>query len=262
MLSDRLSRLTCGLLLALSVGRGAAAQMPGDAGPPVAAPPAVPSAPAPAGTVAGPKVFVTDNYARLGTVDLGTRAVRIIGDMPSFLTDIAFCPGGVLYGIDFTQLFRINPTNAQRTLVGNLGVNDMNALVCNAAGTLLGEGFGHTTLYRISRTSGRATAVGSTAPFKSAGDLAYHEGSLFLSSTDKKLVKLNKTTGAPLSSKLHNITDLFGLVSTGTNKLYGFAGTKVYLMNEDTGGSKALFDFAGKGMGLTQGAAFNGNFQQ
>jgi hypothetical protein len=53
----------------------------------------------------------------------------------------------------------------------------------------------------------------------SAGDLSFHENSLFLTSVDKKLMNINKSNGAPISSKLHNITDLFGLVSTGTDKL-------------------------------------------
>ena len=113
----------------------------------------------------------------------------------------------------------------------------------------------------ISTFGGLATLAGQGGSFRSAGDLAYHEGNLFLSSTNRQLVKLNKITGAPISSKLHNIANLFGLVSTGTNRLYGFADTQAYLLNEDTGGKTPLFQFAGRGLAQIYGAAFNGNFQ-
>jgi hypothetical protein len=120
----------------------------------------------------------------------------------------------------------------------------------------------HRQLYELNAGNAQATVVGNTGSFRSAGDLTYHETGLFLSSKDKKLVKLNKATGAVLSSKTHGITDLFGLVSTGTNKLYGFAATSAYKLNEDTGGKTLLFNFAGKGLQQIYGAACNGNFQQ
>ncbi|MFO1073225.1 MAG: hypothetical protein U1E17_11260 [Geminicoccaceae bacterium] len=238
---------------------------------------APPPAPAPAAAAAvdptlapGPKAYLADRLGTLGTLDLGNGAVRVIGILrPSpraarvVMTDIAFCPGGSLYGITFTTLYRINPATAQTTLIGGFGSRTLalNSLVCNATGQLLAYSNTSSRLFRVNRTSGLATLAGQGGSFRSAGDLAYHEGNLFLSSTNRQLVKLNKITGAPISSKLHNIANLFGLVSTGTNRLYGFADTQAYLLNEDTGGKTLLFQFAGRGLAQIYGAAFNGNFQ-
>lgn len=210
----------------------------------------------------GPKALLADRTGKLGTIDLGNGAIKIIGATGRPLTDIAYCKNGTLYGITFSQLFRINPATAKATLVGNHGVSGLNALVCNAANQLLAHSTSINKLYRLNSANARATLVGTTASLRSAGDLTYHENALFLSTTDKKLVKLNKANGAVLSTKSHGITDLFGLVSTGTNKLYGFAGTKAYKLNEDTGGKTQLFSFAGKGLQQIFGATYNGNFQQ
>lgn len=228
---------------------------------PAEVPSAAPNAKA-AAAASGPKVYLADRIGKLGTLDLGNGAVKVIGSMGTPMTDIAFCPNGTLYAITFTKLYRVNASTAKATLVGSHGASGLNALVCNSANQLLAHSDTQTRLYRLNGSNARATLIGSTGSFKSAGDLSYHEGALFLTSKDKKLVKLNKTTGAVLSSKTHGITDLFGLVSTGTNKLYGFAGTKAYKLNEDNGGKTQLFSFAGKGLQQIYGAAYKGNFQQ
>ena len=62
----------------------------------------------------------------------------------------------------------------------------------------------------------------------------------------------------------YNIADMWGLVSTGTNKLYGFAVNKAYKFTENaqgpTGATTVVFNFANKGLSKTAGASFNGNF--
>lgn len=228
------------------------------------------AAPSRAAAAPGPKAYLADRVGVLGTLDLGNGAVRVTGIMrPNpragrvVMTDIAFCPGGSLYGITFTTLYRINPATAQTTLIGGFGARglNLNALVCNAAGQLLAYANSSSRLFRLNRTTGVATLAGQGGSFRSAGDLAYHEGSLYLASTNRQLVKLNKITGAPISSKVHNIANLFGLVSTGTNRLYGFAATQAYLLNEDTGGKTLLFQLGGTGLSSIYGAAYNGNFQ-
>jgi outer membrane protein assembly factor BamB len=223
-------------------------------------------APAAAAAAAGLKVYLADQTGKLGTLDLGNGAVHVIGSMGHVMTDIAFCPGGTRYAIDFTRLFRINPANASRTAIGggfgNLG---MNALVCDASGQLFAHNFRTSRLFKINKASGAATVVGATGAFKSDGDLAFHEGGLFLTTEANKLVKLNKATAAVISSKPYAINDMYGLISTGRDKLYGFSETRAYRFTENaqgpTGGKVLLFNFAGRGLQATNGAAFNGNFQ-
>ena len=262
--------VACGLIVTASFTTPVSAQSLNDLAPPaVVAPPSAPAAAAQQRVAAsGPKVYLADRTGTLGTLDLGNGTVKVIGPLRTnassariIMTDIAFCPGGALYGITFERVYRINASTARVTLIGSHGVSGLNALVCSSAARLYGSSVNYGRLYRVSTSTGATTLLGATGSFKSAGDLSYHENSLFLTSTDKKLVKLNKSNGAPLANKLHNIVDLFGLVSTGTNKLYGFAGTKAYKLNEDTGAKTQLFDFKNKGLQQIFGAAFNGNFQ-
>ena len=212
---------------------------------------------------AGPKVHLADINGKLGTLDLGNGAVHVIGNMGKFMTDIAFCPGGTLYGIyNFNKLYRINPANATKTLIGSTGAT-LNALVCSSAGVLLAMGPNVTNLYRVNRNTGQATIVGPTG-FKSGGDLAFHEGKLYLTSTVNKLVRLNPANGAVISIFAYNIADMWGLISTGTNKLYGFAFNKAYKFTENAqgpnGATTVVFNFANKGLAKTAGASFNGSF--
>ena len=222
-----------------------------------------PAVPSDQSAEAGPKAFLADIDGKLGTLDLGNGAVNVIGSTGKFMTDIAFCPGGTLYGIfNFNKLYRINTSNAQKTLIGNTTVT-LNALVCSSAGKLLAMGPNSTNLFQVNRNTGKATSIGNTT-FRSAGDLAFHEGKLYLTSTTRRLVNLNPANGAPQGSVAHNITDLWGLVSAGTNKLYGFAFNRAYLFTENaqgpTGATIQVSNFANKGLAKTAGASLNGPF--
>lgn len=70
--------------------------------------------------LAAPVLWVNDTGGNIGTVDVATGTVTVIGNTHQTLVDIAFDPDGNLYGITFTQLFQINKTTAAATLVGNL----------------------------------------------------------------------------------------------------------------------------------------------
>lgn len=256
--------------LAVGLGMGTARAQEMGGAPPSAelSPATVPSAATIAPMAApapGAKVWLVDQSGQLGVLDMGTRTVTKKGNRGTVLTDIAFCPGGALYGISFNGLYIVNPNTGVRTRIGH-GYSGpaTNSLVCSASGTLLAGSNTQGRLYRLNRSTGTATALGGSAPL-SAGDLAYHEGGLYLTTKDKRLAKLNKSTGAVLSATSDQITDLWGLVSLGTDKLYSFAGTNVYKFNENaagpTGRPPLQFSFAGKGLGKIYGAAYNGNFQ-
>lgn len=246
-----LPRLAATVAVAWSIMSGVAwAQAVGDLGAP--APPIL-GPRAEAAPAAGSLVYVADANGRIATVDVKTKAVRVIGSAGDVLTDIASFRG-LLYGISFTHFYKVNKVTGLATRVGPLGVNGMNALVFDGAGNAFGHSFTSATLYRIDRGTGRATAIGRTGKFRSAGDLEFHKGNLLLTSRDKKVVDLNPATGTVEGSVAHNITDLFGLVGRG-QKLYGFAGTKLYELNAATGGKTLLADLSGSGLQKIFGAA-------
>src|SRR5262245_39407490 len=98
-------------------------------------------------------MYVDDANGVLGTVDVATGAVTVIGPMGQTMTDTAFDPAGNLYGITFNQLFSINKTTGAASLIGNLGISDANALVFASNGTLYTAGFGSTNLYSVNKVT-------------------------------------------------------------------------------------------------------------
>jgi hypothetical protein len=262
------------MLLVLMAG-GAYAQSPQDlesAPPPQAADPG-PQFIDPYAT-AGPKIYITDSAGKLATVTLGTYAVHIIGSTGAALTDIAFNPkDGQLYGVTFTGFYRVNTTTGKATFIGKLGISDANALVFDGQGVAYTEGVNSPELYTINITTGKVSRVGSTKPFKSAGDLTFYAGGLVLSgyyqsalesNTPDTLVLLNPKTGAVLAYSELKIANLFGIVCTGKDLLFGFAGTNVYqLFPAQTNIDKRavlLKDLSGTGLTKIYGAAYNGYF--
>lgn len=249
-----------GLVASLGIGNRAQAQSSTDMillGVPA---PAAPNAVAPAKPVSGATVYLVDRSGNLGTLDLGTRAVHVIFNTHQHLTDIAFSPTGKLYAVSFQLLFQIDPVAKTIRPVGRLGVNGINALVFNAAGECFGASTDSTTLYRINIATGRATAIGSNGRFRSAGDLAFFQHQLLLTSTDQHLVALSPVNGSAGTTISDGIKDLFGLISPNTSELDAFSFTKAYRYNPATKKFTVLFDFGGKGLGKIFGAAFNGNF--
>jgi hypothetical protein len=223
---------------------------------------------------AGPKIYITDASGQLATVTLGTYAVDIIGKEGVVLTDIGFNPkDGQLYGVSFTAFYRLNLTTGKATFIGNLGISDANALVFNGQGVAYTAGVNESELYTINTKTGLVKPVGSTYPFKSAGDLTFYNGGLVLSgyyqpsltnSTPDTLVLLNPTNGKPLAFSELKIANLFGIVCTGKGLLFGFAGTNVYqlLPGETNIADRAVLlkKLAGKGLTKIYGAAYDGYF--
>ena len=250
-----------GLVASLGIGNRAQAQSLTDMILPGVPAPAAPNAVAPAKPVSGATVYLVDRSGNLGTLDLGTRAVHVIFNTHQHLTDIAFSPTGKLYAVSFQLLFQIDPVAKTIRPVGRLGVNGINALVFNAAGECFGASTDSTTLYRINVATGRATAIGSNGRFRSAGDLAFFQHQLLLTSTDQHLVALSPVNGSAGTTISDGIKDLFGLISPNTSELDAFSFTKAYRYNPATKKFTVLFDFGGKGLGKIFGAAFNGNFR-
>ena len=244
-------------LIAAALSTEARAQRAEDAAEPVAPTAAAPAAAVKSGS--GPTVYLVDKSGKLGTLDLGTRAVHVIGSTGVHLTDIAFSPDHQLYGVSFKNFYRLDRSTGHATFVGKLGPNGINALVFDKSGHCFAAAYNSTNLYRIDPASGRATVIGPNGKYESAGDLAFFKGLLLLTTSDENVVALNPATGKAGAVKHDGIKDLFGLVSPSPNELDGFAFDKVYRYNTALQ-KRSSFSFAGKGLGKILGAAFDGNF--
>lgn len=205
-------------------------------------------------TSAAPVLTIDDASGRLGTVDLATGTVTAIGSTGRTFTDIAYSSTGILYGVTFSQLFTIDPTNAATTLIGNLGVGSMNSLVFGQDGTLYGAG--GTGFYTVNPATGAATLVGSTG-FGSAGDLAFNGGRLFLASTSGQLVEIDVATGS--GTAIGNMGfggSVYGLATASDGVLYGVSGTQIFSVNTTTGAGTLVRNYGGGFLGAAYGTSF------
>jgi len=204
----------------------------------------------------GQDIYVVDSSGNLGTVDVSTCAAKVIGNMGVVLTDIAFATNGDLYGLSYTDFYRIDPDTAAVTLIGSHGINGGNALKFATNGTLYAAGNASTLLYTINPSTGVASPVGNIG-FASAGDLAFNSGQLFMTSTDNQLIQIDLTNSAagtavgPLG-----FVNVFGLATGDNGALYGVSGTQLLSVNISTAVGTLVCDYTGQGLGPAYGAAF------
>ena len=194
---------------------------------------------------ASPILWIDDAFGQIGRVDVATGSATLVGNSGAALTDIAFDPNGNLFGISFSNLYRINTTTGAATLIGGNFPVSMNALTFSSTGTLYGAATGSTGFYTINTTTGAATLVGNIGS-SSAGDLAFHNGVLYLSSATGNLVSINVSTGAgTIIGSLGPAGGSFGLANGDDNVLYAVNGTNIFSVNTATGLGTLVVGYGG-----------------
>ncbi|MBI5461429.1 MAG: hypothetical protein HY941_04495 [Gammaproteobacteria bacterium] len=203
---------------------------------------------------ASPILWIDDASGHLGTVDVATGNVTVIGSMGVVMTDIAFDPTGILYGISFSSLYRINTETAASTLVGNTGISS-NSLVFGADGTLYTAS---RSLYTLNPSTGTATLIGNGGTaYNSSGDLAFIGNDLYLSSVSADyLMRLDRTTGVATYVGSIGVGAVYGMATNNNVDLYGVAGTSILSINTATGAGSTLLNYAGHGLGAAYGTSF------
>lgn len=200
-------------------------------------------------------VWVDGSSGNIGEVNVATGAVTLVGNAGVILTDIAFSPGGVLYGITGTSFYTINTSTGAATLIGSLGngISTADALEFSSSGTLYAAD--DQNLYTVNLATGLATDVGPMG-YASDGDLAFAGGTLYLTTYSGQLVTVNPSTGAGTLVGSLGVVNVYGLASPDNINLYGVAGESLYSMSRTTG--LATFDatWAGNthGLGIAYGA--------
>ncbi len=213
---------------------------------------------------AGPVIWIDDGAGTIGTVDVATDAVTVIGNAGADLTDIAFSPTNQLYGIDFYGLYSIDTaTGAARSIGGFGDVPQLNGLVFGANGTLYASG--GTDLYTINTATGAASLVGDLglgSNYASAGDLAFDGGALYetvaTAAGASDLVRVDPASGAGVVvGQITGDPGVFGLVTGSNGTLYGIDGMKIYAVDTASGAGTLVESYAG-GLGAANGAAAEG----
>ena len=205
---------------------------------------------------AAPVMYVHDSVGTLGTVNVQTGEVDIIGSLGVTLTDIAFDPQGNLWGVSFGAFYSVNATTAETTFVGSHGINAANALVFGTNGTLYSAGNLTDNLFTIDTASGAATSLGSMG-FRSGGDLAFNDGQLYLASNNAELIRIDLSDLA--NTELvgaFGVDNVFGLATGDDGILYGVGGTQIFAVNTETGAAMNPVEYGGQGLSQAFGQSF------
>lgn len=194
-----------------------------------------------------PLIWICDSDGTLGTVDIETGQVQVIGEMSTTMTDIAFDESGQLWGISGgwlgSSLYKIDRTNAEISRIGSM-FDTFNSLVFSSDGTLYAA---NTSLYKVDIETGFAWLIGSDGSYESSGDLAFVNNQLYLTSdawggTDH-LYRLDVSSGVGTYVGDIGIDEVFGLASDDNVNLYGISGTKVLEVDVSNGTSVELVDY-------------------
>lgn len=201
-------------------------------------------------------LYVHDPSARLGVVNVVTGSATVIGTMDVVMTDIAFSADGELYGITFSDFYRIDATNGAVSLVGRHGIPDGNALVFATDGVLYAASSVTTDLYTVDPSTGVAAVAGAIG-WSSAGDLAFLGDILYLSSTSNELIRIDLEDGVSASAVGSiGFSSVFGLAAAGDGVLYGISNTKVISVDPATGHGTLVSNYGGQGLGPSYGSSF------
>ena len=144
--------------------------------------------------------------------------------------DLAFTPTGELYGLDETGRLRlIDLEGGTFEPVGNPGASmgEPNAFVIDALGNayVAAKGGG---VFRMDLSDGSVEKFGE-AP-RSAGDLEFYKGQLWLATQNRNLAQIDLETGEVVKQFEHGIANLCGLTLTKDGFL-GYAGNAIYRIN-------------------------------
>lgn len=187
-----------------------------------------------------PQLFAVD-LALSSTIyhlDTHTGAETIVAETGYQLTDIA-SDGAVIYGVTYSDLITVDPTDGTVSYVGATGFSSVNALVYHD-GTLYGAtGIGE--FITIDPTTGTGTLIGYLGTGVSSGDLAVTDnGTLYatlnvVGSTNDYLAIINTRTGEATLIGDTGFRSVYGLVYED-GLLYGLTfSSEVILLNTTTG---------------------------
>ena len=114
--------------------------------------------------------LLSTDSGEVGAIDTSTGVFTpLVTEGPTF-TDIALTPANQIFGVTFSELYTIEQSTNTSTLIGNLGVADVNGLVFNNDYQLFGSGI-NSSLYSINSFTGGASLVASDSTFSSNGDI-------------------------------------------------------------------------------------------
>ncbi|HJR79083.1 MAG TPA: hypothetical protein VJ821_03355 [Anaerolineales bacterium] len=172
------------------------------------------------------------------------------------ITDIAF-DGNILYGINYSQLFRIDPASGARSIIGSMGYGNVNALTVASNGTMYAATVSGVFL-RINKATGAGTLLGSFGSgIGSSGDLAIRSDNTMYAAVTRSgtsnnwLARININTGQATLVGDMGASGVFGL-DFMDGELYGVTSNgRLLRIDPATGGSTYIQTFSASFGGLS-----------
>jgi hypothetical protein len=213
------------------------------------------------GSAEAATAYLSNSNQQIGTVDTATGVFTpVVSNTPTF-TDIALSSKNQLFGNTFSQLYSVNTTTKTTSLIGNLGIDDLNALGFNNNDVLYGAST-NGKFYTINTSTGAASVVANIPGFTSGGDIVYNpstntflatSSTALASGTGDDLFSITPTGTATNIGKI-GYSDVYGLVfNDGT--LFGYTANNEQLIINSTTGAGTLDRLVTGDSGQTFGAA-------
>ena len=190
-------------------------------------------------------------------VDPDTLAVTKVGDFawsngPDEMTDLAIDKNGLMIGMSYTAVYRVDSTNAHATLLTDgldgrfNGLSFVPAAALGQTGddVLVATRGEDGNVFRVNPMTGATTQVGNMGNFSSSGDLVSVSG-LTLQTTgndpsNDRLARLapNTFTATPIGSSI-GFADVWGL-AYWKNKVFGFTSAGEFITIDPSTGVGTL----------------------
>ena len=208
----------------------------------------------------GGSVGATSVYAHTSTalyrVDPDTLAITEVGDFgwsngSDEMTDIAIDKTGVMIGISFDSVYRVDPTTAVATRLSNGltgGFNGLSFVPAAMVGdtgddVLVGTRNTDGAVFRIDPMTGAKYQIGNMGSFVSSGDLVAVTGftvQTAAGSSDDRLVRLAPNTFAATQIGASiGFSDIWG-VAYWKDKIFGFTNSGEFITIDPTTGVGTL----------------------